>query len=46
MSTKGTLATWLASLAALFMVAPNVSAEDISYSVLLGRLESVTVHGG
>ena len=41
MSTKGTLVTWMASLAALLMVAPNVSAEDISYSVLLQRLESL-----
>lgn len=41
MSKKGTVATWMASLAALFMVAPNVSAEEISYSVLLDRIESL-----
>jgi hypothetical protein len=31
----------MASLAALFMVAPNVSAEDVSYEVLLERIESL-----
>lgn len=41
MSTKGTFATCMASLAALFMVATSASAEEISYSQLLQRLDSL-----